>query len=277
MMKEGLTLIIPVSKDIRLQRCLDCLPAWVKVVIVLNNDPSAEVIAIALANSRCKTVKLCQSPCNLATTCNAGIALAETEWVMFTDPDCVISEALLLEVVQSFEGYDVVKARVSFASKSWSSRLVANVRYLHHHVFRDGTSLYAPGLAFRTSICSKIGGYFFDERISWGEDGELSSRILASGLVIRYLDQTVCHDSESMTHDLGGAIRIGAGEWQFDQSNNIAWSTRLRKDLMAVFDQRGRFRQALAKFGFATALYFVVWKCMVKIGYYQAWCLGRGP
>lgn len=264
-----LSVVIPVSDDVRIGECLASLPEGIEIIVVLNNNPSQEVKRIVELDYRCHPVFVEGVGCNLARIFNIGIASARSDCVMLLNSDCVVPDGLVSAIVGGLDRFDVVKARVSFSFDHYSTKLVAKVRWLHHHVFRDGKNLYGPGLAFHKSIAGRIGGYYFNQDMGWGEDGELSIRILGSGVSICYLEQEVIHGRETVHHDLRVAFRIGSGDRRYDQSNGVLLGSALLRDLTnTLFDRRGRFRLAIKKAGILSAVYFVVWKVANRIGYY---------
>jgi len=176
-----------------------------------------------------------------------------------------IPPGLIFKINLLLENYDVVKARVKFAFKNNKQRLVAECRRLFHHVFDGGTKLFGPGLSFHKDIHNKIGGYFFDERIDWGEDGELSSRIYEANLNYYIVNDCLFHDEENILHDLSVAWRIGRGSRQKNKNKKDFFLEILEVNW---HDPKNRIQIAYSEGGYSLAIYFFTWRVMTYLGYY---------
>jgi glycosyltransferase involved in cell wall biosynthesis len=266
-----LSIVIPVSRDMKIKECIESIDADVEIVVVLNNQPSPEVVEIVRRSNRCKEVFVEGRGCNLARVFNLGIEKASSNKILLMNSDCVFPPALIRKVIQGLDRYDVVKARVAFDYTTRLQHLVAKCRRLFHFVFDDGKKLFGPGLAFNRSIRREIGGYFFDEEMFWGEDGELSTRIRSSGLNYFILDDDIIHGPESVNHDLIIAYRIGRGNRIREKNDGVSLGRAFLADLWHFFtDHHGHFRQAYKNGGWALVAYLFAWKLSFHLGYYTA-------
>ncbi|MFA6514036.1 MAG: glycosyltransferase [Patescibacteria group bacterium] len=269
MKKINLSVIIPVSKDLKIRECLKSIDAIVEVVVVLNNFPSQEVIEIVENDKRCRPVYLDGPGCNLAKAFNIGISLAVNEKIVLTNSDCLFTPGLLNNLYLKLDEYEIVKAQVDFSFDSYGQRLVSECRRLFHQIFDDGTKFFGPGLSFKKTISQKIGGYFFDEVVAWGEDGELSIRLHKANLKFFILDEKIQHGSESIAHDLRVAFKIGKGNGAKDKQKNLRILSALLDDIQSLFtDRKNRFKTAYQEGGLSLMLYFLLWKVVLHIGYY---------
>lgn len=270
MEKLPITVVIPVSSDKRIVRCIDSVDENVEIIVVLNNNPTMEVVDAVRMNKRCKIITMDEKGCNLARVFNEGIKSATYEKVMLMNSDCIFQPGLIGEAAKQLDCYDVVKARVVFGYANYAQYLVSRCRYLFHHIFDGGKNLYGPGLSFRKGISSMIGGYFFDERMGWGEDGELSNRINFSSLNILILNQNILHEKEGMAHDLKIAYKIGRGSGIKNRENGVSVGNALVADFMHIStDYKRQFGLARKHGGLAIAGYLLFWKIIFHVGFYK--------
>lgn len=269
MKKLSISVIIPVSTDIKIKQCLESIDEEVEIVVVLNNNPSSAVVKIVGSDARCKVLFIKEVGCNLAVVFNKGIDVATNQKVLLTNSDCSFPPGLIAKMCRSLESYDIVKARVEFAYTNSRQRLVAECRRLFHHVFDGGTKLFGPGLSFHKCIRNQLGGYYFDEKMGWGEDGELSNRIHEAKIKYCIVDDCLLHGAENVFHDLVVACRIGRGLRLSDKAKHIHLLKTLKADWKdLVNDPKKRFRTAYFEGGNILVLYLLVWKLTTYQGYY---------
>jgi len=270
MEKFPITIVVPVSNDERIGVCIDSVDEDVEIVVVLNNNPSKAVQDIVRHSRRCKIITIDEAGCNLAKVFNEGIKSATNEKILLMNSDCTFQPGLIREVNWLLDIHDVVKARVVFDYKNYSHYLVAQCRYLFHHVFDGGKNLYGPGLSFKKSISSMVGGYFFDERMGWGEDGEFSNRIISSPLNILILEKNIFHGEEGIVHDLKVAFKIGKGSGIKNREKGLSRTQALVADMGHVLtDHRKQFRLAYIHGGPILLIYFLLWKLVFHAGFYE--------
>jgi len=249
-----ITVLIRCSDDYRV---LDCISS-----IKLTSPHSPVVVSMTpnkkLQNAVVKTgVNLCIVPRhNSAITNNKGLKLVKTKKVIVTDADTVFENGTISLLNKALENYDVVKPRLIFRSETNSPYLspVANLRTF----FNDNDQkMYIPGLAFNLSIKDKIGGYYFDEKIPWGEDSDFSDRAEKNGLKTRVVEEAVLyHPSVDLSHDLADAFLIGLKKHDKDLISQKIVAKRINF-----------FRKLVAKkYGLPTLLYGITWYLFFDIG-----------
>lgn len=265
-----ITIVVPVSKDKRIRKCIESIDEDVEIVVVLNNNPSREVKSIIRNSRRCKIVTINETGCNLAKVFNEGIKSATHDKILLMNSDCTFQPGLIREINWLLEMHDIVKARVAFDYEKYSQYLVAQCRYLFHHVFDGGKNLFGPGLSFKKSILSAVGGYFFDERMRWGEDGEFSNRINSSPLNIFIIEKNIFHGKEGIVHDLKVAFKIGEGSGIKNRKDGVSGFNALTADsLHFLTDHKKQFRLAYNHGGLILLGYFLLWKVVFHIGFYR--------
>lgn len=269
MKKLPMSVVIPVSKDIKIGQCLKSIDLPIEIVVVLNNQPSKEVIEIVEKDNRCHRIYVISRGCNLARVFNVGINAATNEKIVLTNSDCIFPPGLLEKIFFHLDKHEVVKTQVNFFYNNYPQYLVAGCRRLFHQVFDNGTKLFGPGLAFKKEIQKKIGGYFFNEKVQWGEDGELSKRIHAANLDCLILDEKISHDGVSMIYDLRIAFRIGRGNRATERFDGISLLRAFIDDIRhLITDHHQQFRIAYKEGGCRLFLYFFFWKVAFHLGYY---------
>lgn len=265
-----LSVVIPVSRDLRLSECLKSIDEPVEVIIVLNNFPSLGVKNIV--NDFCwkdlKVVNLDGGHNNLSVAFNAGIKAASNEKILIMNSDCIFKKGQLGRISNLLNAHDVVKMRIKFSYRSFSEQIVSRTRTLFHEYYNDGKNIFGPGLGFKKSVRAELNGYFYDEEIAWGEDGELTKRINRSNLKLYKVKSQIVHAPETMKHDLLTALKIGAGKRAADRKLQCGKIKGVVSILAEnLFDHKGHFKIAYRTFGITIWSYLVVWKMAFTLGY----------
>lgn len=268
MEKLPVSIVVPVSKDVKIERCLDSVDVDAEIVVVLNNHPSRDVIDMVRRDMRAVLVFMTGDNCNLATAFNEGVAKTKHEKVILTNSDCVFPKGLIHTMVGLLDVHEVVKSRVEFEYKTFEEYLVARLRHLFHHVYNGSLNLFGPGLGFSKSMTDKIGGHLFDEDLAWGEDGELSRRIHDANLDLKFTDQYLLHAAERMPHDLMMAGKIGRGKRVRDMKSGVDLLPGALKVVEeTVFDKRQYFKLACEQEGISVGTYLLLWRLSFLKGY----------
>jgi len=100
-----ISVIVPVSTDIKIKQCLESIDEQVEIVVVLNNNPSTEVVNIVSSDDRCKAVAIKEAGCNLAAIFNKGIESASNQKVLLINSDCLFPPGLINKMSQILESY----------------------------------------------------------------------------------------------------------------------------------------------------------------------------
>lgn len=238
-------------------RVLDCIAS------IKSTSPRSPIVVSMTPNGRLQKsiistgVNCCVVPRhNAAVTNNRGLKLVRTTNVIVTDADTIFEKRSISLLDEALDKYDVVKPRLIFRSETNSPYFspVANLRTF----FNDNDQkMYIPGLAFNMSVKGKIGGYYFDEKIPWGEDSDFSDRAERIGLKTKVIEKAVLyHPAVDISHDLADAFLIG-----------------LKKHDKEVFSQkivskRIKFFRKLAakKYGLSTLFYGFMWYLFFDLG-----------
>lgn len=248
-----ITVLIRCSDDYRVLECINSIK---------RTSFSTPVIVSMTPNRKLKNKigKLKITTCivpkhNAALTNNIGLSLVKTKKVIITDSDTVFEKNTIKHLENGLNKYDVVKPRLIFLKdvNQFFSALIADLRTF----FNDNNDkMYIPGLAFNLNIKSKIGGYYFDKRIPWGEDSEFSDRVTTSNLKLKHIKKAVLyHPSIEIKHDLSDAFLIGLKK------------TSNKDNIYAFLDKRINFyKKLLNLFGAKTFLYGLLWYSFFDLG-----------
>lgn len=266
----SISIIIPVSKDIKIKKCLSSIQNNPEIIIVLNNNPSQEVIDVVKDDKRCVPIFLDTAECNLAQVINTGVQKARNEKIIIMNSDCIFSEGILDKININLNNFDIIKAHISFLYDTFFESLVAKVKYLYNHIFNNKKNIFCPGLAFNRKIIKEVGGYLFDEDMGWGEDADLSRRIHEARLPYLFMEEEIVHLPESIRHDLGTAVRIGTGKRMRDYKNNISFLRGIKAMFFDIFLDRYRhLKLSLEHEGLIVTIYLFIWKIFFFLGYFH--------
>ena len=216
-----------------LSRCLDSVaeldPAPAAVVVVDNGPEDPTVRELVAARSGVTYVAEPRPGLDVAR--NTGWRSASTPLVAYTDDDVVVHTGWLGALAEGFDAPEVVAVTglVLPASLETEAQQLFEQHWSFNKGFapRDfGPDFYAAtrargapawelgagaNMAFRRAFLARSGG--FDERLDAGAagcsgDSEMWYRVLAEGLVCRYLPTAVCfHEHRRETAALRGQIR----------------------------------------------------------------------
>ena len=216
-----------------LRRCLDSVTALdpaPAAVVVVDNGPEDPAVRELVA-TRPGTTYVAEPRPGLDIARNAGWRSARTPLVAYTDDDVVVHPRWLGALAAGFDAPEVVAVTGLVLPASLETE--AQQRFERHWSFnkgfaaRDfGPEFYAAtrargapawevgagaNMAFRRDFLARTGG--FDERLDAGAagcsgDSEMWYRVLAEGLVCRYLPTAVCfHEHRRDTAALQAQIR----------------------------------------------------------------------
>ena len=202
-----LTLIIACRDDPRIFDLLDSrdidVPTIVSIVPNQQLEQELEGRGVSIIHS---------IPGNVSVSYNLGIDAARTSRVFILDSDCTLNPGCLELINRILDHALVARAFVRFESSPdvFLSQHAAKMRHSHNN--RIPIPAYTPGLALRKEVASRLGGYFFDDRIFWASDSELSRRLLRAGIEIAYCPEAiVTHSPISLYHEMRSAFKLGMG------------------------------------------------------------------
>lgn len=240
-----ITVLIRCSDDFRVFDCITSINNTIKkcpIVVSTTHNLSLEKKLISKGIVHCVVPK-----CNAAVTNIEGLKLIKTNKVIITDCDTIFEKNTIRLLDIALDKYDVVKTKLVFRSNIMSKKTspVANLRTF----FNDNDErMYIPGFAFNLSIKAKIGGYFFDKNIPWGEDSEFSDRVTKSNLKTKVIKKAILyHPSVGIIHDLADAFLIGS------KKNNGNFSIYILVKRLKFFSRLASTHNLL------TFLYGLIW------------------
>jgi len=256
-----ITVVIACSTDTNLKYALASIDRSVASILVGLNRPSKEVRNI-VNNFGVDYIEVSSS--NLATIRNALISHAISPAILILDSDCTLNYDCLKHVRTYLDSFDVIKPSLEYEISGLSTKLVATVR---KYTTTDPSLLFLP-LAFRKSVVQKIGGTYFQENLSWGEDPEFAMRLKKSGAVIKYVPQAVIrHKALSIRQDLASAFRLGKGRYLrsiagYEKSRLLFSDLLFKNELLKA-------TEVFERYGIVASIYHVLgWRLIYKIGYH---------
>jgi len=261
-----ITVLIPVSNDLRILDCLRSIDESVEVMISLNKPTSAiqklvDDIKIGkykelnhLDINSCKINYL-----SIAGAYNLGIEKAKYLDIFLMDSDCVFEKGTIKKLYTNYQGNLLSKGKVIFKSNNWISGVIARAREFHTS---DKVSAYSPPLLFNKKIASFIGGHYFHPSLCWLEDSEFDSRVQRAHLNISY-DPTaiVYHPELTIKNDLRSAFWYGVGK-------NIGVKLGIHEKPTGFIESIKKYIFGASKIkGLASGFYLFLWKMTLLVGY----------
>lgn len=158
-----------------------------------------------------------------SVTTNAGIQLVTNDKFILMDSDCVFAPGAIRMMGNSLNEHLVVNGRIIFEhDHSFMNYELSECRDFDN---RYELPAYKPGLGFHKDIRLSVGSWF-NPRISFCEDAELSYRIYESGITIKHIDEPcVYHSPTTLKHNFWSCFHYGLGDYVrfniLDQKNSI--------------------------------------------------------
>lgn len=144
-------------------------------------------------------------------TTNAGISLVTNNKFILMDSDCYFEKGFISRMCLLLDEHFVVNGNIVFDyEQNCLSKAIAKCK-----TFDDTYEGFAhkPGLGLRKDVLKSIGGYWFDEILSWAEDSELSYRLNKASVKIVYDNiASIHHLPTSYEHNLRSCFRYGGGD-----------------------------------------------------------------
>ncbi|MBI3343211.1 glycosyltransferase [Candidatus Gottesmanbacteria bacterium] len=164
-----------------------------EVIVV---DGKSKDKTVTVANSFTKKLPICVIECdraNISIQRNKGAAAARGEWLVFVDADSLLLP-YFFERIEDF----IQRAKPSFFT-TWfrpDSEVVGDAIFtLLANLYVEGATIVkrplspGPMTILRRPAFASVHGY--DETVAWGEDYDLTARLVARGVSFRILRETL--------------------------------------------------------------------------------------
>lgn len=199
------SIVIPCSNDLLVERCLQSIDANTDTVVALN-APTPEVRNILSRFSTVRTVETNRK--GIARAYNLGIEAAYNDRVLLMDSDCTFGSGTIKKLHELGLNYQVAKGKVIFSRNGIISSTIASLR---EYTTSDPVNAYSPPLLFDRKIVDKI-GYYFHPDLIWSEDADFDKRVKKAHIPIGYDPEAVIyHKILTLSEDLKSAFFYGVG------------------------------------------------------------------
>jgi len=250
-----LSVIIPVSKDQRIFRCIKSIDEKVEVIVILNGNYDKEIEEKLINNKNIKIFKLKEF--NFSKIYNLGIKKSNYSTIFFMDSDCVFKKGALSQLYHNFGQYLIIRGRELFSYNSFIEEIVAKAR---EFTTSDSPNLYIPGPMFKKKVFEKVG--FFNEGIYFSSDAEMAQRINSKRIRYFYMPEAqIIHDPLSIKHDLTSAFLYGVGRSQKHRILRTQKSASFIKEIYYYLVSGSRSK------GILVGLYLLVWYFCFTFGF----------
>ncbi|MBF0486092.1 MAG: glycosyltransferase [Candidatus Omnitrophica bacterium] len=142
---------------------------------------------------------LYQANAGPASARNLGAKNASGEVLFFTDSDCVPEKGWIEKMLSGFEATDIAVVAGSYGIANPQDALACIIQqeifFRHTYLMPEFPQAFGSyNFSIRRSVFETLGGFNTDYRRASGEDNDLSYKILAAGLRIRFMkDAVVLH------------------------------------------------------------------------------------
>lgn len=260
-----LSVVLPICRDDGVAACLASIGEDVEVVVVLNGGAPG-VNRRLLADKHCVVIE--EPRLGLARACQIGVEAASHDAVLLMNSDCQFESGSIASLKEALtSGTEVVAGVMHCGGTGWQARLVDALWQAQR---TDEVHAFQPNLLIDRRVAARIGGYLFDERLTWTEDADLHRRLTAAGVPTQYCSgSVVVHSSLSLCDYLRSAWKYGYGRAQAERWHLPgAGPLRLSPAVFATAWTRHRRRG-----GVPLALYGLTWSLVWFAG--RRWWLAR--
>lgn len=260
----NISIIVPLSSDIKIKECLDSIDERVEVILSLNK-PSKKILNLIKKlreEHQDLKIKVCSIEyLSIAGAYNNGIRHSSFENILLMDSDCVFKKRCIRRLYNNFNNNYLSKGKVVFRHSNWLEKIIAHAREFHTS---DFVNAYSPPLIFKKDIISKIGGYYFHPALCWMEDGEFDLRVRRAGLKISYDSKAkIYHRSLSLRRDFYSAFMYGVGR-------RIGTILKIDKKPSGFVKSFNKYLITGAKKkGLSVGVYLYFWRLILLFGYYS--------
>ncbi|MFA6423573.1 MAG: glycosyltransferase [Patescibacteria group bacterium] len=259
-----ITIVIPCSNDLLIERCIRSIDESLEVVVSLNN-PTQAVRNILKKFPDVKTVETAKK--GIALAYNNGIKATSNDWILLMDSDCIFEKKAIYEMWKIAKEYKVVKGRIVFSSKGYVSKVVAKLR---EFTTSDTVNAYSPPLLFDKKIVDKI-GYYFNPKLVWSEDADFNNRVQKNNIKIGFAkDGIIYHKNLTFKEDLRSAFYYGVGR-QIGKEIGVYKPHTLKSfSKNIIFSITNAYKILINKKSLAVAVYyFFFWNIFFRFGTYS--------
>jgi len=191
---------------------------------------------------------------SLSKARNVGTEGATYDKTVHIDTDCVFYKGALRKYYEALENNLVVDGKVEYLYNDKQSKIVSIMRSMG----LPGCAL-CPSIGINKKVKNKIGGYFFNEKLTWVEDADLNYRMKKNNIGFAVIDTPTCsHAPLTFKQDLKSAKNYGIGA-------KIRVHYKLRKKGVGF---NSEVTKQMKKLGFKYWLYALRWNLHYAFGYY---------
>ena len=248
-----LSVVICSYNDRRIENLINSIDEDCEVVVVCNGS-SQEYMEFVKSLLKEKDKLLYIPEKSLSKARNVGTENATYDRTVHIDTDCVFYKGALRNYYEALGKHLVVDGKVDFLYNDKQSKIVSVMRGMGLP-----NSALCPSIGINKKIKDKIGGYFFDERLTWVEDAELNYRMKQNNIGFGVIEEPTCaHVPLSYKQDLASARNYGIGA-------KIRVHYKLRKKGVNFNTE---VTKQMKKLGFRYWIYALRWNLNYARGYY---------
>ncbi|MBE7074210.1 MAG: glycosyltransferase [Clostridiales bacterium] len=250
-----LSVVVCTYNDRRIENLINSIDEECEIVVVCNGSDKEYINFVKDLLADKKQYKLLYIPeKSLSKARNVGTENATYDKTVHIDTDCIFYKGALKNYDKALDEHLVVDGKVEFLFNDKKSEIVSKMRSLGI----PGSAL-CPSIGINKKIKDKIGGYFFDERLTWVEDAELNYRMKKNNIGFGVIEEVTCaHVPLSFKQDLHSAYNYGIGA-------KIRVYYKMRKKGVNF---NSDVTKQMRKFGLKYWIYALRWNLSYARGYY---------
>lgn len=256
-----ISIIIPVSSDLKIKECIKSVDEVAEIIMSLNKPTKKILRLLKKIKKNDPHLRFCRiNYPSIAGAYNQGIKTAKYDNILLMDSDCIFSNGCIRRLYNNYKNNQLSKGKVIFLHHNKLQKIIAHAREFHTS---DFVNAYSPPLLFKKSIISKIGGYYFHPALCWMEDGEFDLRVRKAGLGISYDPKAkIFHQELSLRKDLHNAFMYGVGR-------RIGVALKIDKKPTGLIGSFNKYLIVGAKKkGLGVGIYLYFWRVILLMGYY---------
>lgn len=255
-----ITIVILCSKDHLIKECLTSIPDNIPIIVMLNNPD--EYVERTVRREKRVTVYR-HDELNLGLLRQMAVEYCKTPGILFMDSDCILTRQTVKYVERELDFYAAVSVPMRYRYYNLETKVVSMCR----RFTTPDEMLFMPA-AFRVDVQEKIGGYLYNRRLAWGEDGDQRIRLKNANIPFGISKGSILHKPLTVKEDARSAYRLGKGAY-IQAKYGVAKPRNLLHDLSIIKELRMALKCACEQGVMAAIYHLFIWRTAYKCGYWK--------
>ncbi len=252
MKNKQISVVIVSNRQAKLRECITNFGKQTYsnfAIIVVWNGTLTELRTLQTSTKHYKNITFIRDGSNnVSRGRNIGIKHAKSDYVAFTDDDCIVDKKWLDELYTPFRrdqklggtgSIRTIKNNDNFFANLWQITNITIGDMDDKYAFFNNKNIYlcTSSVLFPKKVLNEVGG--FDESLTSGEDSDISVRIKSKGYNLTLVPKAIVqhYHPETISHMIKQQLWYGRGDYvlyhKHKWANGFDTFLRIAKSLIA--------------------------------------------